>query len=348
MSDPKHVPEPAPTEPGHVPVLASEVVALLDPRPGQVYADATAGLGGHAASIAPILGSDGLIALNDLDPGNLDRARARVIEACERAGASPPRIETVHGNFAHLPDRLAALGVRADMVLADLGFASTQVDDPSRGFSFSRDGPLDMRLDPGAPTRASDLVGTLDERSLADLIYELGQERHSRRIARKIVEARRVKPIESAGQLASIVRAACPPPRRGSGPRRGHRIDPATRTFQALRIAVNDEIGSLTALLTAIARAADGLASGERPAPWLAPGARAAIIAFHSLEDRPVKQTFLELAQRELATRLTRKPVRASDSEVASNPRSRSAKLRAIRLWRAESDLGAPVPGPIG
>lgn len=303
---------------GHIPVLIEPVIELLDPQPGRVFVDATAGLGGHAAAIAPRLGPTGTVVLNDLDPGNLSRAQARVLAACEPG----PTVLCVRGNFADLPAWLNNKGLSADLLLADLGFASTQVDDASRGLSFAREGPLDMRLDPDSPTTAADLIARLDERDLADLIYEFGEERASRRIARKIVEARRAAPIATTGQLASIVRRAL-----GGG---RSRIDPATRTFQALRIAVNDELGSLTALLEAIGLAARG-ESG-----WLTPGARVGIIAFHSLEDRPVKRAFVALDEAGVATRLTRKIVRAGDDERAANPRSRSARLRVVQIGQRE------------
>ncbi|MCA9299419.1 MAG: 16S rRNA (cytosine(1402)-N(4))-methyltransferase RsmH, partial [Phycisphaerales bacterium] len=222
----------------------------------------------------------------------------------------------VHANFAQVPWWMADQGLRADMVLADLGFASTQVDDPARGFSFREDGPLDMRLDPTSGVPASDLVNDLDERSLADLLFRFGEERLSRRIARKVVEVREDEPIRTTRHLARIVQAAYP---RGS-----HRIHPATRTFQALRIAVNDELGSLDALLERIGPVREG--------GWLQADARVAIIAFHSLEDRPVKRRFAHLEEQDLAVRLTKKPIRASDEECRHNPRARSARLRAVRL----------------
>jgi len=213
------------------------------------------------------------------------------------------------------------------------------VDDPARGLSFRDDGPLDMRLNPDAGPTAADLVAELEEAELADVLYEFGEERLSRRIARKVVAAREQGPITSTHQLADIVRSAYPPQRhaRGKGRQRGSRIDPATRTFQALRIAVNDELGCLGRLLGAIRREAQGLASDRDGSPgrsggWLGRGARVAVIAFHSLEDRPVKHAFRELAAEGLAEALTRKPARPTDDEVASNPRSRSARLRAIRL----------------
>ena len=312
----------ASTEPGHVPVLPEEVLAALDPQPGETFADCTAGLGGHAALIAQRLGPTGRVVLNDLDPANLARAGARIREVLP-----PDRVVEILGNFADLPRTLQAQGLQANLVLADLGFASTQVDDPARGLSFRREGPLDMRLGPGLPQTAADLVATLPERELADVIWRFGEEKHARAVARKVVAARQESPIQTTRQLAEIVRSAIPRP-RGPAPT----IDPATRTFQALRIAVNDELGSLDSWLASVVRAA------SRPSEdgWLAAGARVAVIAFHSLEDRPVKRAFADLAQRGLAEPLFRGVVQASEAEQAANPRSRSAKLRAVRLISPE------------
>ncbi len=295
------------------------MLALLDPAPGQTYVDCTAGLGGHAAATARRLGRTGTVVLNDLDPANLARAADRV-----RAQTEPdtPRIVALQGNFADLPRRLTEAGLAADMVLADLGFASSQVEDPLRGLSFGRDGPLDMRFDPSGPLTAADLVGSMAEDELSGLIRDFGEDREHRRIARRIVEERAREPIITTGRLAEVVRGALRPAPGA--------IDPATRTFQALRIAVNDELGSLDALLAAIARGAADVRAG-RPT-WLRAGARIAVIAFHSLEDRPVKQAFADLARRGLADTSTAKPLQADEQESAANPRSRSARLRAIRL----------------
>jgi 16S rRNA (cytosine1402-N4)-methyltransferase len=300
----------------HIPVLPRETVELLAPKPGQVYVDATAGLGGHAALIAPHIGAGGTIVLNDLDEGNLKRARAR-LEAIDNG----PRVLALRGNFAEVPRRLVEQGIVADMVLADLGFASPQVDDGSRGLSFSKPGPLDMRLDPTGPLTCAQLIASAGEGELERIIREFGEERHARLIAKRIVEKRSHGAITTTEQLATIVRGAVGP--RGSGG-----IDPATRTFQALRIAVNDEIGNLQVLLDAIARQVRGL---DR-ARWLAPGARVALISFHSLEDRPVKQCFGPLVEEGKARAITKKPITASEDEERSNPRSRSAKLRVIEV----------------
>jgi 16S rRNA (cytosine1402-N4)-methyltransferase len=304
---------------GHIPVLLQEVLAALDPQLGETYADATAGLGGHAAAIAARLGPSGTVVLNDADPANLARAGARI------AGPGAPRVRTIHGNFADLPRRMVEMGIAADMLLADLGFASTQVDDAARGFSFRHDGPLDMRMDTGSPVTAAELVNTLPERELAEMLRDFGEEKNARAIASKLVAARAREPILSTARLAEIVRSAF------GG--RDQRIDPATRTFQALRIAVNDELGSLGSLLRSVGQAGAAVAAGR--ATWLNPGARVAIIGFHSLEDRPVKRAFADLVAKGLASLEDRRPVRASESEVGENARARSAKLRAVRLGRA-------------
>ncbi len=306
----------------HIPVLLEETLAALAPTPGQTALDCTAGLGGHAAAIAQQIGPTGRIALCDADPGNLEHAAARIA-----ALTDAPAVTGIQGNFADAPRRLAELDLSADVVLADLGFSSPQMADPQRGLSFSREGPLDMRFDPSSPVTAAELVNTLTEQELADLIYELGEERDSRRIARKLIEAREAGPIETTTQLAEIVRSGARP-QQSRGRDRGRRIHPATRTFQALRIAVNDELGSLAALLEAVKRTAS--ASLEKS--WLRPGARVGVISFHSLEDRPVKRVFGELAQRGLAQLVTRKPITPTEAEVQANPRSRSAKLRVIEL----------------
>ncbi|HVZ93611.1 MAG TPA: 16S rRNA (cytosine(1402)-N(4))-methyltransferase RsmH [Phycisphaerales bacterium] len=304
--------------PAHKPVLLDEVVQMLDPRAGETVVDCTAGLGGHASALAERIGPTGTLALNDLDAGNLARAAVRV-----RALPNSPKVVELRGNYADVPRRLRELGLAAHVVLADLGFSSNQVEDASRGLSFGREGPLDMRLDPTGPTTAAHLVNSLPEAELAELIQEFGEERHARRIARKLVAEREVSPIETTARLASILRTVV-----GFG----QGIDPSTRTFQALRIAVNDELGSLRSLLESIARSvAAGSGGVGKPGSWLAPGARVGIISFHSLEDRPVKNAFSELVRRGLAEPLSKKPVTAGDAELADNPRARSAKFRAIR-----------------
>ena len=267
--------------------------------------------------------------LFDLDAGNLAYAAARVSKA---AAVS---VDTVHASFVSVGRELEARGLRADLVLADLGFASTQVDDPERGLSFMRDGPLDMRLDPSSGMTAADLVATMSERDLADIIHRYGEDPMARRIASKIAAARAVAPINTTAQLAELVRDAYGNRAHAS------RMHPATKTFQALRIAVNDEIGALEALLDSIRRAAQRAHEG-RPS-WLAPEARIAIIGFHSLEDRLVKQCFAELRKSGLASEVTSGAVGPSEAECAANPRARSAKLRAIQLRAVMAD--APHAG---
>ncbi|MFO0881438.1 MAG: 16S rRNA (cytosine(1402)-N(4))-methyltransferase RsmH [Gemmataceae bacterium] len=286
--------------PRHVSVLPAEVLQYLAPSPGQIIIDATVGAGGHARLLAERVLPDGRLIGLDQDASMLDLARPRL--------AGLP-VTLRQANFAELPEVLRDLQIeRVDGVLADVGICSDQLDDPARGFSFARSGPLDMRMQTGAGETAADLVARLPERELADLIYQYGEERHSRRIARKIVDVRRRQPLETTEQLADLVRQCVP---RGKAP-----IDPATRVFQALRIAVNDELGVLEQLL------------GDLP-QVLKPGGRAVLISFHSLEDRRVKQTF---RNREVWEELTRKPVCAGEGEATINPRSRSAKLRAARL----------------
>jgi len=309
---------------GHVPVLGTEVIEGLAPVPGDVVVDCTAGRGGHADMLARVMRS-GTLVLSDLDPSNL-------AYAAERVARSSPEVRTValQGDFRHLALRMRTMGLPpANAVLADLGVSSLHLDDPSRGFSFSSDAPLDMRLDPAGSRTAADLVATLSEQELATVIGHLGEEPFARRIARKVAESREVAPINTTAQLALLVRTAYGPRARTS------RLHPATRTFMALRIAVNDELGALEGLLSEVATAAHELAQGR--SGWLAPDARVAVISFHSLEDRLVKRSFAALESSGLASRLARKPLVASDAEVDANPRARSAKLRIIRLGSAQS-----------
>jgi 16S rRNA (cytosine1402-N4)-methyltransferase len=290
------------TGPQHVPVLVHEVLEWLEPKPGQVMVDGTVGAAGHARAIAERLGPDGRLIGLDRDPMMLELARGRV--------AGLP-IELVHADFADIRAVLDQRGVElADGVLLDLGVSSDQLADSSRGFSFTAEGPLDLRMNPGEGKPAADLVNRLSERALADLFWQYGEERFSRRIARRIVEARRHERIETAAQFASLVRGAVPARSRAR-----QRIDPATRVFQALRIAVNDELGSLERCL-------------EQLPGCLRPSGRAVVISFHSLEDRLVKQAFRVKSQWQV---LTKKPIRPTRTEVASNPRARSAKLRAAQ-----------------
>ncbi len=293
--------------PRHVSVLPVEVLAALTPAPGQVFVDATVGAGGHARLLAERVTPGGRLIGLDRDAAMLELARPRLTDL---------PVTLVQAPFSRLREVLDELGVAAvDGVLADLGVCSDQLDNAERGLSFTIAGPLDMRLDPTEGEPASALLGRLNERDLADLIFRYGEERVSRRIARRIVEARRRQPLGTTEELADLVRRCVPRPPR-SAKRRRMVLDPATRTFQALRIAVNDELGELEHLLRLL------------PA-CLRPRGRAALISFHSLEDRLVKQAFRERSTWEA---LTRKPVQAGEDEVRDNPRARSAKLRAARL----------------
>jgi 16S rRNA (cytosine1402-N4)-methyltransferase len=288
----------------HTPVLTAEVLQQLRPEQGGVFVDCTVGLGGHARALLAA-GASRLIGL-DRDPDALALAR-------EALAPWSDRVELVHADYRSLDEVLDARHVSlVDGALADLGVSSMQFDAPGRGFSFQRDEPLDMRMDRTQPDTAADLVARATEEELADVIYHFGEERFSRRIARAIVDARRDAPIATTGRLASIVRRAIPR-------RRGFvRIDPATRTFQALRIWVNREL--------------DGLGSFvERAARRLRAGGRLAVITFHSLEDRVVKHTLRALAQagEPVVRVLTKKPMVPGEDEVRRNPRARSAKLRA-------------------
>ena len=290
----------------HVPVLPAEMLRLLDPRPGETWVDCTVGGGGHARLMAERIVPGGRLIGLDQDPEMLERSRPRL--------AGLP-VELVHANFDQLPDVLHNRGIEmVDGVLADLGFASDQMEQTGRGFSFRDDGPLDMRLDPTGGTTAAELVNTLSEAALADVFFEFGEERQSRRVARRIVERRKTRSFTTTGELAELVRSCV---RKSGG------IDPATRVFQALRIAVNDELGALDRLLAALPRI-------------VRPSGRVGIISFHSLEDRRVKQTFRGSA---LWEPLTKKPVEATEAEIARNPRARSAKLRvAVRRQEVTDD----------
>lgn len=337
---------------GHLPVLPTEVLGLLDPQPGQILLDCTTGRGGHGALLIPRLGQGsgesgrsgegGRYIGLDMDPGNVAYSRKRLGPIAEQAGVD---LEVIHANFRDARGVLEQLGLSGvDGLLADLGFASNQMDNAERGLAFSEDGPLDMRLDPGSTVTAATLVNGLPEAELADLIYEYGEERLSRRIARKIVEQRRIEPINTTSGLAELVRRAYPPPKRqpkrpgkrpwSARPRKhGHRIDPATRTFMALRIAVNDELGALDNLLADLPRLlkpGQTTTGNQLPGAGI-PGGRAAVISFHSLEDRRVKRAFAALGTQDGFTVLTRKPLTAGEAEAEQNPRSRSAKLRGIQ-----------------
>lgn len=287
--------------PQHIPVMLDEVIRWLEPSPGKVLVDGTLGGGGHTRALAERVGDTGTVIALDRDPA--------AVAAAERNLAGLP-IKLAQANYSELAEVLAEVGIAAvDGVVLDLGLSSDQLADRGRGFSFDSDGPLDLRFDPTEGQPAANLVNRLSAEQLADLIYEFGEERFSRRIARKIVETRKREPIQTAQQLAELVRSCVPRTPQGE------RIDPATRTFQALRIAVNDELKSLETIL-------------KRLPDCLKPSGRVAIISFHSLEDRRVKEAFRDDPRYEA---LTKKPERPSDAEVNANPRARSAKLRVAR-----------------
>ncbi|MBX3379731.1 MAG: 16S rRNA (cytosine(1402)-N(4))-methyltransferase RsmH [Phycisphaeraceae bacterium] len=316
----------------HTPVLPGEVAEVLALQPGETYADCTAGRGGHAAVLAAKAQPGGRVILNDADASNLEFASEHVAQ--QVAGIAVHRF---HGNFALLPREMESAGLQADAILADFGFSSTQIEDPARGFSFMRAGPLDMRFDPSRGLSAADLVNTASERELGRILRDFGEEPAAFRVAQAIVQSRKAAPIQTTEALAEIVRSVV-------GRRPGSGVDPATKSFQALRIAVNDEIGSIDALLSQVLRAAKGVSGkpgggaarqgGEVGSErlWLRKGARIAFLTFHSLEDRPVKAVLADICKQGLATDLARGGITASDEEIRANPRARSARLRAIRL----------------
>jgi 16S rRNA (cytosine1402-N4)-methyltransferase len=289
----------------HVPVLLEEAIHFLNVRRGGTYIDATLGLGGHAYEIAKRLGPQGRLIGFDKDPAALELARKRLDDLAAELGSEMPKVELIHASYAEVGQRVAAES--ADGLLADLGISSMQLSDTARGFSFQAEGPLDMRMDPRSERTADQVVNHLDEISLADVIYEFGEERRSRRIARAIVRAR---PIRSTAHLADIVAAALPAMKY-------QRINPATTTFQAIRIFVNRELEDLRALLDAA------------PRVLLPSTGRVVMISFHSLEDRIVKNAMREGAKQGIYRPLTKKPVTVSEAELDRNPRARSAKLRA-------------------
>jgi 16S rRNA (cytosine1402-N4)-methyltransferase len=286
-------------EPLHVPVLLEPALQALAVRPGGSYVDGTLGPGGHARAILERSAPDGRVL-------GLDRDEEALLEARRTLAAYGARVRFEHADFRRIPELVAPES--ADGVLLDLGVSSLQLGSPERGFSFRSEGPLDMRMDRSQRETAADVVNRSSERALADLIYALGEEPSARRVARAIVEARRAKPIRTTGELAEIVRRAVRHVRPG--------LDPATRTFQALRIHVNRELAGLREALLEIAAC-------------LRPGGRLVVIAFHSLEDREVKHAFRELGRRGFRE-LRRKPLRPDPQEQQRNPRARSARLRAL------------------
>jgi 16S rRNA (cytosine1402-N4)-methyltransferase len=290
--------------PRHVPVLLEEVLEYLNVRPGGVICDATLGLAGHSSEIAKRLGGKGKLIGFDRDPEAMELAKARLEEVKAELGTEMPEVVYVAKAFSEAANEIEPGSL--DGLLADFGVSSLQLDEAHRGFSFRSDGPLDMRQDTRTGETAEQVVNQEDENELADLIYEFGEERRSRRIARAIVRAR---PIRSTAELAQIVSAAAPS-------MKGDKIHPATRTFQALRIRVNNELGEIQSLL----KSAGSL---------LKPEGRLVLISFHSLEDRLVKDAFREAGREKKFEILTKKPVVAEEQEQMRNPRSRSAKLRA-------------------
>jgi 16S rRNA (cytosine1402-N4)-methyltransferase len=281
----------------HVPVLREEVIEWLRPQPGQIFVDGTLGGGGHTRLLAEAVGKTGTVIGVDRDPLSVERA-------ANELGDLPVR--AVQANYSDIPEILDQLDIKSvDGIVLDLGLSSDQLVDDERGFSFQSAGPLDLRFDPTRGEPAWKLIERLSAEHLAELIFRYGEERFSRKIAQRIVETRRKAPIRTSADLAALVRRTVPRSQVD-------RIDPATRTFQALRIAVNDELKWLEVAL-------------RRLPDCLRPGGRLAVISFHSLEDRLVKEAFRNDSRLQV---LTRRPIRPTESESADNPRSRSAKLR--------------------
>jgi len=295
--------------PNHVPVLLKEAIDFLNVRRGGTYIDATVGLGGHSYEIAKRLGAPGHLIGLDKDPAALEIAKAKLVVSRSSLVVGEtdwPKISLRHQSFGEIANDQRPATI--DGLLADIGLSSLQLSDAARGFSFQADGPLDMRMDPRSERTAEQVVNHLDERELADVIYEFGEERRSRRIARAICRSR---PIRSTAHLADVISAAARPMNSEQ-----RRIHPATRTFQALRIFVNRELDDLRALVNAAPRI-------------LKPEGRVVVISFHSLEDRIVKDAFRESVKQGYFRLLTKKPLTATEEESDRNPRARSAKLRA-------------------
>ncbi len=288
----------------HVPVLLEDALEYLNVRPGGVVVDATLGLAGHSSAIARRLGGKGRLICFDRDPQAMELARAKLDELKDELGDEMPEVVYEPRAFSEAASQIKAGSL--DGLLADFGVSSLQLDEAHRGFSFRHEGPLDMRMDTRSGETAEQVVNQEDENELADLIYEFGDERRSRRIARAIVRAR---PISTTAELARVISAAAPS-------MKGDKIHPATKTFQALRIRVNDELGEIQRLL-------------ESAPSLLKRGGRLVLISFHSLEDRLVKDSFREAGRNKVFEVLTKKPVVAEEQEAMRNPRSRSAKLRA-------------------
>lgn len=287
----------------HVPVMGREVVEFLAPPAGGCFLDGTLGLAGHSALIAQQIGPSGHLI-------GLDKDQAALSLASSKLSGFKGKLDLVQGDFASFDGVLNKLGVTAvDGMLFDLGISSFQLDNPQRGFSFRSEGPLDMRMDQDGPVTAKDIVNSLGEEELANIIFNYGEERFSRRIAKAIVQYRSRKPVETAAELEKIIFTSVP------ASYRRQKIHPATRTFQAVRIAVNRELESLNMIM-------------EKFADYLKVGGRIGVISFHSLEDRIVKESFRELSKKGILTLITKKPLRPGDEEVRLNPRARSARFR--------------------
>lgn len=299
----------------HYPVLFQEVLDSFDPQPGQIFVDGTLGGGGHTRRIAEKVGPDGLVIGMDRDPVAVDRTS-------ETLRGLP--VKTVAANYADLPEILDQLDIPAvDGILVDLGLSTDQLADHDRGFSYHADGPLDLRFNQEVGRPAWQLLQRMNEKHLANLIYQYGEERFSRRIARKIVDVRQSQPIQSARQLAELVRRCVPRSK-------GHSIDPATRTFQALRIAVNEELKWLEVAL-------------RRFPQWLKPNGQLLAISFHSLEDRIVKNAFRD---HPLLDVMTKKPIRPTEKEIQENPASSSSRMRVAKRNDVDKEKADQMPPP--
>ena len=304
----------------HVPVLLKDAIEFLNVRAGGTYADCTLGLAGHSAEITTRLGAAGHLIGFDRDPEALDLATSRLDRVREELGSEAPQITLIGEAFSSIAEHVKPASL--DGLLADFGVSSLQLNEAHRGFSFMADGPLDMRMDTRSGPTAEQVVNEADENELADLIYEYGDERRSRRIARAIVRGR---PVTTTGQLSRIVASAAPAMKQD-------KIHPATRTFQALRIYVNRELEEIKALLEAAPK-------------LLKPSGRLVVISFHSLEDRIAKDSLRDGAHQGIWEVLTKKPVTASDEETDRNPRSRSAKLRAAQRTENRVAVSGVDPG---
>lgn len=297
----------------HKPVLLKEVLELLNLRPGSTVVDGTLGGGGHSVEMMMRIAPTGHLIALDQDPQAIERSRPLF-------NAAPCKVDLIHKNFRNIADALIKINVpRADAVLLDVGFSSDQLEDSARGFSFDREGPLDMRMNPEIETTAADLVNHLPEKELADLIFAYGEEHHSRRIAKRLCEYRNTAAFETTGELAEAMEMIEGGPYRKKSAKKGFpgRRHPATRVFQALRIAVNDELGALQ----------EGL---NQSWALLNRGGRLGVISFHSLEDRIVKRTFLRWKDEQTGKLVVKKPVVPEWTEIKDNPRARSAKLRVV------------------